>query len=276
MQTTDHKGQMRRISVPLETQIWERDLLYKRMELCRVLYNRQLNEAEHSYRALMADPQYRDSRRVIDAAYAERGERREEAKRSADYREAIRVQSQLMHDYGLTAFSAHMRSVELAREYKGLLPSRVAHFTIGSSMWHAVHSVMLGLQTGFCYKSKGDLKTLSSDGRSGIRLLGPDGYSIRDGVDIDELPEMNADDWTREHGALLSVVYGKGKGRRGIRLPLLLKEDERMRKALASPLHVIQIRRKEIHGRDRYFMDIIVEWDRDGAEEALKCIYTDI
>ena len=256
-------GNMRMITIPLITQPWERDVLYKRMELCRSLYNAELGRVEHRYHAMQHDARYRHYRDVIDSVYEQDAKSRAKAKQAPEYKAATRLQNDLFKEYGFTSYTFHSRAIEISRPYKELLPTRVAHFTIGIPMWQAVHGILLGDQTGFCYKSPGDVHTLSSDGRSGIRLLTPEGRSARDGVDIRGLEQAGfiIDEWTHAHRDVpLSVAYSKGKGRRGIRLALRLDlRDDYIVSALRQPLHVLRIVRKEHHGKDRYFVQLTID-----------------
>ncbi|MBQ7678867.1 MAG: hypothetical protein IJT34_03350, partial [Butyrivibrio sp.] len=128
-----------------------------------------------------------------------------------------------------------------------------------------------GTQTGFCYKREGDIRVLVSDGRSGIRLLGPNGRGCRDGINLcSPHPEGDTETGAQQSAPLFipSVVYGKGKGRRAIRLPLILDPaDTYMIEALARPFRIIRILRRNHHGRDRYDLQLTVDLADDTATQ---------
>ena len=200
------------------------------------------------------DERYRECRRIIDEAYEAPAVDRALIKRSPEYRQALTMQSEVYRAYGFTAFSYHERAIEISRPYKELLPTRVAHFSIGVPLWQSVHSVLMGSQTGWRYKSRGDVHTLASDGRSGIRLIGPEGRAIRDGIDPGSL-------MTGPHGEPpLRVTYGRASGRRVIRLPVSIGHgDGYVMDALSSPIHVIRIHRRREHGHERYYVLLTIE-----------------
>ena len=261
---------VRNITIPLKTEPWQRDLLGRRMELCRSLYNAELNEVAHRYHAMQHDPAYQAVRHVIDETYALPAAERQHTKESPAYRQAMQQQSILFRTYGLTPYTIHDRAIEMAKPYAAILPSRVAHFTIGIPLWQATHGVLLGTQPGFCYKRVGDIRVLMSDGRSGIRLLGPNGRGCRDGIVLN-LPSSGEEEDTENNAqwkhssagpATPVVVYGKGKGRRAIRLPLILDPaDTYMSEALARPFRIIRLLRRPHHGRDRYYLQLTCETD---------------
>ena len=250
---------VRVITIPLITEPWQRDLLRRRMELCRSLYNAEQNRLERRYHSMQRDKRYQRSKSSIDAVYAMKPAQRAQAKETEGYRRALALQREVYGAYGFTAYTVHDRAILAARDHASILPSRVAHYTIGIPLWQAMHGILVGAQTGFRYKRRGDIHSLSSDGRSGIRLLGPAGTNAREGIDLTEWSEKaRRGEAPKDSGC--RVIYGKGKGKRAICLPLKISpKDTYLIDTLRNPIRNIRILRRTQDRRDCYCVQLMVD-----------------
>ena len=87
---------IRTITIPLQTEPWQRDLLQRRMELCRSLYNAELKEVERRYHAMQHDGAYAACKAIIDDAYAQpTAAARSAAKATPAYQKAVDQQTAL-------------------------------------------------------------------------------------------------------------------------------------------------------------------------------------
>lgn len=246
--------EFRAVTIPLYTEKWQRDLLLRRMNLCCSIYNTLLNDLITRKQKMTGRPEYMQYKSVIAQTYALAPAERAAYKSTGEYREALELQSTLFQEYQLTRYSVINQAIELARPYHEILPSRVAHFTVGLSAWNSFHEVLLGAKNGVKYKKEGDIHTLSSDGRSGIRLLADSSKGHRGGIDITQTPW-----YTGDARSPLFVVYGKTRGKHIIKLPLKIKRDDvYLIEMLSHPLTKICILRRRQHGHDKYYVQLLV------------------
>ena len=225
---------MRIISVPLKAEKWQVDIAYKRMNLCGSLYNRLADEYEKKYRAMSQEMEYIVARNTINEIYALPEGKRDARKDKTSYRSALRTQSQIYEKYCFSEYYFVERAIEVAAEYKPLIPSRVAHYTIGRPLWRSFHGYLLGKTSRFKRKSLGSQTYLMSDGRSGIRLIGEDGMARRNGIDT-----------TQRY----YVAVGRQKGKRILRIMTNIDpEDEYLAHYLRFPMRWISVNRHTGHG----------------------------
>ena len=183
----------------------------------------------------------------------------EAEKRKPAYRAALQAQRVLLRDYELTARSFNERAIKAAKEYSNLIPSRVAHFTLGPALYRAVHNHMMHAGWGLKFKKENELRTLSSDGRSGIRLLGPYGTTVRQGFNLRRSAAAEGGFEGKRLSVSLSVIYGTASGKT-VRMPLKIDpKDDYLIDGLHHPIHIIRIIRRTEHGHDKFYAQLLVE-----------------
>ena len=237
---------MRIIRVPLKAEKWQVDILHRRMNLCSSIYNRLADEYERTYHRMTQDIEYIVARNTIDEAYNGQDDKLEAAKKKPAYRAAVRAQSKMYKKYGFSSYHFVDRAIEVAGDYKEILPTRVAHYTIGLPLWDSFHNYLIGRSSSLKRKATGSQQSVISDGRSGIRLIDDTGKARRGGVDVDQP---------------LFVVYGRGKGKRALKLPVRIDpRNDYMRRYLACPMRWISITRcVDRKGRDSVVALILID-----------------
>ena len=242
---------MRVITVPLKPEKWQTDLMYKRMNLCGSLYNRLADEKERAYHRLLEDIEYRVAINTINSIYELPENDREKQKRTPAYKYAIKTQAKKHQEYGFTAYSFMGRAMEMAsdEQYKKIIPTRVASYTIGKPLWISFSRYIFHRSVGIKRKALGEQSSVTSDGRSGIRLLYEKGGAQRNGVDTHEQ---------------LYIQYGKSTGKRILRIPVNVNgNDKYFEKYLAYPMQRISIvKYKTKSGKDGLIAKILVDDSR--------------
>ena len=242
------------VTVPLQAERWQVDLIQKRMNLCVSIYNRMADELEDRYLSMLRSEDYRAAEAAIAYAYSFTGAEREAAKQAPAYVQAVGVQNQLLRAYGFTGHSCRCRAIEIADEYRPILPTRVASYTIGSPLWTAWHGVLIGRQTSVKRKRKGEIRALTSDGRSGIRLLDANLVNRRAGIDLSgEEPLITSD-------PCAYIVFGRESKKRSLRMPLRIsRRDAYTIEVLQRPIRRLSIvRRDDPQGHPALFASLLV------------------
>lgn len=265
---TADQAKYRILSIPLITERWQEDRLQARMNLCHSLYNAELAEAERHLKEMRADPREQQFRSVIREVYAMPAEERAAAKATPVYREAVQIQGELYRTYGFSSYSFCNRAIELAKPYREILPSRVAHFTVGLPLWTMFHQVLIGRRNSLAYKKQGQLRDLRSDGRSGIRLIDDRGRGHREGICLTS-GENDGEDMASI--AQYYVLFGKRTGRRVLQLPLKIDPDDRyMREALHNPMRTISIVAKPDGKRTHYYACLTIQLEDDPDKKEMR------
>jgi hypothetical protein len=74
------------LTIPLKTEIWQEDILFKRFEIYRSIYNAMLGHRLKEYRKMLNDEDYKNSIEVIYKAYKEEDAKvKKELKKSQEY-----------------------------------------------------------------------------------------------------------------------------------------------------------------------------------------------
>lgn len=237
------------LSIPIKAQPWQVDLMQKRMNLCCSVYNRLADELEQKYAELAQGERYAETVAIIRAAYTLSGEEREAAKKKQKYEHAVRARNRILLNNGITAYGCKSRAIEIADEYKPILPTRVAHFSIGEPLWTAWHKYLIGQQTSVKRKKSGDIRTLTADGRSGIRILDAQLRTKRDGIDLSDPSEK------------AYIIFGKQTGKRVLLMPLVVSpKDLYLIEMLRYPLRRVHIvMKRDKHDKPCLWANLLID-----------------
>lgn len=246
---------MKVITIPLKPEKWQTDILYRRMNLCASLYNRLADEFEAGYRHMKQEIEYRVAINTINEIYMLPVHEQERQKKTRTYRAAVEDQTAIHRKYHFSAYSFNDRTIALAAEYRDLLPSRVATYTIARPLWKSFHNYLYNRVTRLKRKSKDMQTSLTSDGRSGIRLIDETGVAQRGGVDIHQK---------------LYVIYGRSTGKRVLKIPVKIDPKDTYReKYLRYPMRWISIAKFVDHrGRNGLIARVLVDDEAEPAPPA--------
>ena len=237
------------LTLPLKYELWQRDIMDKRFELCRKVYNAMLGYEIKQYRKMTRDPRYAESTNTIDAAYkgAEKNENgKAKIKKTPELEEAYNMRKELAKEYGFTefAFLATVKTFYKDRvDFSQNISSAMAGISIAKPMWAAFSSVMYRKGEQVSFKKYNNWRSVATDGKSGIRMVDTSGNTI----------------FTRPDNEQVYILYGTSKGR-VLKMPVIIKDDDVYAKeALSNNIKIIRIVRKVVKGMSQYSVQFTVE-----------------
>lgn len=236
-------GTMSVVTVPLKTRPFQDDIINKRMELCRKVYNNMLHEKLKDLRKMEHDKDYIASKEVIISAYkCEDKSKAKEIKKSEEYKKAQEVQKEKMKEYGFSEFAFSSLVLDYIKPFSTNITGTVAIYSISKPMWTAFDKYFFSNGTMVHYKKTGSLNSVASDGKAGLKV-------------------MQGDKSTRSPISTvgLYVKYGSNRGGKVIDLPLMIdNKDVWLKEMLVSDIKVVRIVRRKIKGKYRFFVQLTV------------------
>lgn len=239
------------ITIPLKTEIWQEDILSKRMELCRDVYNTMLGKRLKDLHKIEKLPEYEKAIAEIKRVYSISGSQDlAMEKKTISFKKAIGTKNTILSEWGFTEFGFNMIAIEEAKYFKENIPATTALHSIASPMWAAFDRYLYGDGKMVHYKKQGSFNSLASNGKSGIRLVNSVGETV-----------------FRRHGKeKLSLVCGT-RGNKILKIPLMIdNKNKYMLEMLDREIRIIRIVRKKVKGRYRFSVQLTV----DGAPAVKK------
>jgi hypothetical protein len=240
------------VTIPLKTEKWQSDLLAKRFEICRQIYNAMLGYELKKLHKMEREPEYKHAQEVIVNAYKtmEAAER----KKDADFKTAVETKREMMKQYRFSKQRFIGDTTSFYKHFSASIPSIVAGCSIAPPMWAAFEDYFYGAGRQIKFKRKGDWNSMVSDARSGIRIVDEDGTTIRGNAD----------------GRKLYCVCGSNKAKT-VKMPLKLdKNDLYKQEMLEKPYKQVRIVKKEVRGTLKWYVQITVDsapvlrYDKEG------------
>ncbi len=245
------------ISIPIKTEKWQEDILAKRFETCRIIYNEMLSERLKTLRKMKGSDEYKRCMDTIRGAFEEGdSKKKKQMKASQEYKKAVADRKQIMFDYGFTDFSFRSISCIHAKYFSDVVPTNVVTRTVGIPMWAAFQSMLYGDGKEVHFKKEGSLRSIATNGLSGIRIVDEKGVSTRQ----------------MERGRRYYCVYSSKKGK-NVKMPLVIDhKDKYLMEMIDKEFRVVRIIRKKVNGKDRYILQLtllgasVIKRDADGNE----------
>lgn len=243
------------VTLPLKTEIWQEDVLNKRFELCRKIYNNMLHYELKQLNKAMNDKRYRDAKAVINEVYKLSNEKeKKERKKSEEFKEAAKITNDILKEYGLTEYGFTAEVLKQREVYKTNIPSVVASLSVAKPMWAAMDKKLFGNGNALHYKKKDTWRSMASDGKSGIRLVNADEKTVLH-------REGNEKLWVK-----MSVPHGKT-----VLIPVMIDpKDSYKAEMLDRNVKIVRITRKFCKTKYHYYVQLTVEgapairYDKDG------------
>lgn len=246
------------VTLPLITEKWQEDILQKRFELCRKIYNnmlhyeiKQLNKATH-------DKRYMDAKKIINEAYKIDDDKEKRAKKqSEEYKQAVMISNEVLKEYGLTEFGFIKEALRQREIYKTNISSNIATLSIGKPLWSAMQKYLFGNGKKLHYKKYNSWGSMASNGKSGIRMVDIHGKTL-------SCRGSNQEVWIK-----MSVPKGKT-----LLMPIMIDEKDLYKiEMLSRKIKVIRIIRKLCGSKYKYYVQMTVEgapaikYDNEGNEK---------
>lgn len=167
------------VTLPLKTEKWQEDILQKRFELCRKIYNNMLHYEMKQLNKVLHDKRYIDSKKIITETYKIADDKEKRArKRTEEYKQAVKISNEVLKEYGLTDYGFKNEVLKQRAVYKTNISSTVAQLSVASPLWAAMDKYLFGNGKTLHYKKYNTLNSMASDGKSGIRMVDKDGKTI--------------------------------------------------------------------------------------------------
>lgn len=252
------KKMMSVVTLPLKTEKWQEDILQKRFELCRKIYNNMLHYEIKQLNKALHDKRYADAKKTIDEVYKiDDDKEKREKKQSEEYKQAVKISNEVLKEYGLTEFGFIKEALKQREIYKTNISSTIANLSIGKPLWSAMQKYLFGNGKKLHYKKYNSWGSMASDGKSGIRMVDKDGKTL-------SCRESNQAVWIN-----MSVPKGKT-----LLMPIMIDEKDLYKiEMLSRKIKVIRIIRKLCGSKYKYYVQMTVEgapaikYDNEGNEK---------
>lgn len=250
-------GTMSVVTVPLKTRPFQDDIINKRLELCRKVYNNMLHDKLKDLRKMEHDKDYKASLEMIHSYY-KCDDKNEAAKikKSEEYKKALEMQKSKMNEYGFSEFGFTGIVLDYIRPFNTNITGTVAIYSIAKPMWAAFEKYFYSNGSMVHFKKANSLNSVASDGKAGLKLM-EEGKGTRSPKSFNDL----------------FVRYGSNRGGKVIDLPLMInKKDLWLQEMLLSNIKVVRLVRRKIKGKYRFYVQLTVDrapaikFDRDTGE----------
>lgn len=152
------------IELPLITEPWQQDILDKKMECSRCIYNEMLSMEWKKYKEMIKTKEWRSLNDTI------REELQSSGKKSERLKAAYARKNEIMRENGFSEFEFRSQAIIYSKYYQKHISSTMASIGIGVPMWTAFEKMFFGNGEKVSFKKFDSSVTLVSDNRSGIRF----------------------------------------------------------------------------------------------------------
>ena len=180
------------IELPLHTELWQRDLLDKKFECARKIYNNMLAYYYKKYNEMIKTKEWRriceeikqEKERIKQMnAEQETEESKTESTKKAKKKKKTKItktpeltelynqKNAIMNEFGFTQYTFASQSIKFANYYNKNISSVMARLSIGAPMWSAFEKLFFSDGEKVSYRKPNKEITLTSDNKSGIRFL---------------------------------------------------------------------------------------------------------
>ena len=238
------KKMMSVVTLPLKTEKWQEDILQKRFELCRKIYNNMLHYEIKQLNKLLHDKRYTDAKKIINEVYKIDNDKEKRArKQSEEYKQAVEISNDILREYGLSEFDFSKESLRQREIYNTNISSTIARLSIGKPLWAAMQKCLFGNGKKLHYKKYDSWTSMASDGKSGIRMVNKDGKTL----------------FSRENNEEIWINMSVPKGRT-LLMPVVIDNTDLYKiEMLSRKAKIIRITRKLCGSKYKYYVQITVE-----------------
>ena len=171
------------VEFPLKTEKYQEDILNKRFEIGRKIYNSLVNVTQKRYREIIKTREYRN---LISSLTGNKKADKETWKQINDIRK----------QYGMSEYSFYTDVQKMQKHFKDNIDSRTAR-KIASALWRSYDKLFFGNGKKVYFKRYGELNSLEgSSGQTGIRIVNNilvwNGLKIPVVIDYDNYYECRA------------------------------------------------------------------------------------
>ena len=164
------------VQFPLRTEKYQEDILNKRFEIGRKIYNSLVTVSQKRYKEMIKTRKYRNLMSMLTG------------NKKSD-KPILKQIDQIRKEYGLTEYSLHADVKEMQKHFKKNVDSFTAQ-KIATTLWKSYDKLFYGNGKRVYYKKFGDMNSLEGKSNStGIRLV--DEHLIWNGLNIPVVIDWN-------------------------------------------------------------------------------------
>lgn len=164
------------VQFPLKTEKYQEDILNKRFEIGRKIYNSLVTVSQKRYKEMIKTRKYRNLMSMLTG------------NKKSD-KPILKQIDQIRKEYGLTEYSLHADVKEMQKHFKKNVDSFTAQ-KIATTLWKSYDKLFYGNGKRVYYKKYGDMNSLEGKSNStGIRLV--DEHLIWNGLNIPVVIDWN-------------------------------------------------------------------------------------
>lgn len=238
------------LTLGLKTEPWQEDVINKRLEMIRNVYNVMLGYENKKYRKLQKQPEYIEAMNTL-YEFAKSGQ-----KGCKEYKEAGKKRSQLLKEAGFSQYSFGSDAISFSKHFVENIGSKSAQISIGDAMWRAFDTMLYGKGDIVHFKRKDSVNSVASDNKSGIRV-----------VDVNNKTVFQRDTQTQ-----LFVLYGLNK-HKTVKIPIKFDMNNPYElEMLSMPIKQVRILRRKEKMKWKYYIQLCldgkpaVKYDKDTGE----------
>ena len=164
------------VQFPLRTEKYQEDILNKRFEIGRKIYNSLVTVSQNRYKEMIKTKKYRNLMLMLTG------------NKKSDKLIWKRI-GQMRKEYGLTEYSLHADVKEMQKHFKKNIDSFTAQ-KIATTLWKSYYKLFYGNGKQVYYKKYGDMNSLEGKSNStGIRFV--DEHLVWNGLNIPVVIDWN-------------------------------------------------------------------------------------
>lgn len=164
------------VQFPLRTEKYQEDILNKRFEIGRKIYNSLVTVSQKRYKEMIKTKKYRNLMLMLTG------------NKKSD-RPIWKQIGQIRKEYGLTEYSLHADVKEMQKHFKKNIDSFTAQ-KIATTLWKSYDKLFYGKGKRVYYKKYGDMNSLEGKSNStGIRFV--DEHLVWNGLNIPVVIDWN-------------------------------------------------------------------------------------
>ena len=172
-----------------------------------------------------------------------KGDKKAPKKRPPEVVAALDTMNRMRAEKNLTEYGIGNMVTYHRQHYSTSVSSMVANRSIAAPIWAALHKVIFDDGKEVHFKGRGELESVASDGKSGIRLVDADGETLFCGTPFAPM--------------FLAV---SSRGGKKMQIPVAVpKNDAYKVRMTARRFSVVRIVKKTVRGTDKFYVQLTVE-----------------
>lgn len=225
------------LKLPLKTQRFQEDIIDKRLEISRRLYNQLVAKTKNDYNEMIKTKRYRNIREELSQIYDSKTEEEKSSKkRSKRERELYQMLNDTYKEYGFTDFSMRSLACKQRQPFSKNIDSATAQ-KIGYRLWTSWDKFLYGNGQTVHFCRYGNFNSVEGASNcSGIRIK------------KDAVSKKNV--WT---GTTELALFWNG-----LEIPVIVKSIYE-KEALECDVAFNRIIRETVRGKSKYYLQIVLK-----------------